>query len=164
MLSAKSGSVASSNRGVFFDAFNSAGEVTEARIIIDTIPSNMFKQSAGDYSMFPSIQKLLVQTDTVGAGAFTYAFKGPKVKIKSKNLNAYCFTNVATAKFWLSDDVENISAPSYTYSPFYNSSASLYCEAEAKKDGWGNYWNYSGRGSVQPTMWGVSEEQFDALE
>lgn len=153
------------SKGLLIDATNSTGDITEARIIMDRVPGSIFRQSPGDYRIFPALQKLLIQANEIGSDAFYYALKKPKVKIKSEKLGVTCFINTSgAAKFWLSNDVETIQGSSYTYTPFYNSNnVSLYCEAEAKKEGWSSYWNYSGRNSVQPTMWGVSESEFDTL-
>ena len=77
-----------------------------------------------------------------------------------------CFTScTALRKIWIPSSVTTVAGSSYSYSPFSSCSTSLhiYCEASAKPDGWGAYWNYRNSSTQLTVHWGVSKADYDAL-
>lgn len=65
-------------------------------------------------------------------------------------------------RLYIPAGVETISGGSYSYSPFYNCTSALvlYCGAETKPEGWGNYWNFRSSGSALPTSFGFTREDY----
>ena len=74
----------------------------------------------------------------------------------------YC---TSLRKIWIPSACTDITAASTTSTPFYGCSSSLviYCEAESKPAGWGEYWNYVLAYKQLTVAWGVTKAAFDAL-
>ncbi len=158
--------------GMFFNEYDANGYPTDMKIVMPVIPENFMYLSGtqASFSLFKHVKKLEIVSNEISEDAFYYGMENireAKIKLKTKVIGKTAFSrsNLIYCKIWLSNDCEEISTSSWSYSPFSdnNSTGKLYCEASSRPSGWGAYWNYYGNGDVLTTTWGVTEEQFDAL-
>ncbi len=88
-----------------------------------------------------------------------------KLKIKdSITLQSSSIVQYAK-KLWVSN-VTSISFPNggtYKYGLGSNQTEAIYAEPSSQPSGWDSRWNYYGTNNFNTVVWGVSEEQFDAM-
>lgn len=155
--------------GVSWDAFNVNGYVTAASVYGTVVPLYSFysTETSGFYRFLVSVN-LPDNLTAIGVNAFADCVKLALTSLPSGITSIggtaffYC---TSLRKIWIPSACTDITAASTTSTPFYGCSSSLviYCEAESKPAGWGEYWNYVLAYKQLTVAWGVTKAAFDAL-
>lgn len=125
--------------------------------------------SNGAFSHCYYVKEIVIPEGVVSIGdeAFNSCSVANSITIPSsvKSIGKLAFrNNVLVKKIFIPSSVTTILASSYSESPFLkDSNAKIYCEANSKPNGWGNYWNYYDNGATLTATWGVTRAEFDAL-
>lgn len=117
-----------------------------------------------------NLREIAVSGD-IGKQAFAYNTGLKTLKIKCARLGtasnaAAAFQNcTGLTHVWLSSEIGQIYASSYSYAPFYNCGQNvvLYTDAASKPNVWGSYFNYYASGKTLTVNYGVTEEQFEEI-
>ena len=163
--------------GMFFNAINDDGYLTDVKIAYPNIPQYAFRSyndTVTKYSTaFYYLEKMEVVADVIGMYAFYYLLYGlsvssMKLKIKAKEIGNSAFAGIANSrnvalKTWISKDCE-IMGSSIISGPSASSETTIYCEVESQPSDWSIIWtNTPSSGKKYTVVWGVTEAEFDAL-
>ncbi|MEY8367528.1 hypothetical protein AALA24_02055 [Anaerovoracaceae bacterium 42-11] len=90
-----------------------------------------------------------------------------KVKLKIKDALNMLFSSATiqyAKKLWVSNMTSiTINSGTYRYGLGSSETETIYAEPNSKPSGWDSRWNYYGTSKYNTVVWGVSEEQFDAM-
>ena len=114
-----------------------------------------------------------ITATTIESGAFAECRALRKIAIHADAVNGNVFgiagaastSNPGIQKAWLSKDIATIQTINYNFAPFKNHSyIEIYTDATEAPSGWGQYFNYTAKDAQVTVHYGVSEEEFWALE
>lgn len=135
---------------------------------------NMPKLQTVGYSAFSECEALesidLPEVTTIDEYAFDTCTNLININIpKVECICSKAFQDCTSLKkIYIPACCTTIDASSTYDSPFYglyNNDLTVYCGASSKPDGWGEYWAWTSTGGSTPNIeWGVTPEQYEAIE
>lgn len=135
---------------------------------------NGLGEGAGSYAICAA-EEVTIIADTLrnSGSSFSIAFyigfrercKKAKLKIKDTlDVGGSSVTIQYAKKLWVSNMTSiTVGSGTYRYGLGSSKTETIYAEPNSKPSGWDSRWNYYGTSSYNTVVWGVSEEQFDAM-
>lgn len=168
--------------GILYQDIDSSG--VPRTLIVNAPDGATFNEIRGTSLGLTTIKNAIFKGGDVPDGAHRYMFSGlgedsslnSKLKIFADSLGYTsfygCGSSTGSLKIFIPSQVHTIkgtrTTPGDNNGAFYGSGSgvTLYCEHESQPEGYESAWNKSYWDSLSRTltvMWGVTEEQFDAL-
>ena len=135
---------------------------------------NGLGEGAGSYAICAA-EEVTIIADTLrnSGSSFSIGFyisfrercKKAKLKIKDTlDVGGSSVTIQYAKKLWVSNMTSiTVGSGTYRYGLGSSKTETIYAEPSSKPSGWDSRWNYYGTSSYNTVVWGVSEEQFDAM-
>lgn len=173
--------------GIFIDSMDSDGRATEVTIIGNENPFfKLYTGTSHNGYLFEKCEKVTIDKPVIRNSEFAQLFTLFVGKLKLKNvvtIESNAFVNIwgsNTKKpieeskikraVFIPKSCETMEQPFSAISGSDKLLGTIYCEVNSKPTGWDDYFNrsyYGGSSSYQQfyhtVVWGVTEEQFDAL-
>ena len=151
--------------------YNSAGQAETA---VYTIPAYLQDIVIFNNTLYQNFSKYLTNITIIApkiitnqfANHFNRAQVSAKIKLKTSYLGGKIFDGMNRAnKFFIPKGVDISYAYDTSYAPLASTPAGgvIYTEETSKPSYYGTYWNCYSFANTLTVMWGVTEEEFDAL-
>ena len=159
----------SGSYGMYYVFYNCTSLTTVSFPVLTSVGANGMNYAFSGCTGLTSVS--FPKLETIDKNGMYYAFYNCSLTSISfpslTSIGQNAFRNCTSlTKIWIPSTVTDISASSYSYSPFYSCSSNLviYTDIASEDDipsGWGTYWNYYGSGKTLTVVYGASEEDFE---